>query len=91
MRLLLTAAVPGVRLDHVLLKITNTDSAAHAVTIAHSTNAQDKTDQVTTAIPATTGVRWVRPRSDLVQSDSTLHLDFAANHVGVITAYQIMR
>jgi hypothetical protein len=89
---------------HVLLRITNTHGSPHAVTIvaapgAGNSRAQHgaagpagsypvEADGVSSAIPATTGVRYVGASGRYFQTDGSVLLNFEPAHTGVITAVE---
>lgn len=89
---------------HVLLRVTNTHASPHAVTIVAAPGVGNpraqhgaagptgsypvEADGVSTAIPATTGVRYVGASGRYFQTDGSVLLNFESTHVGVITAVE---
>ena|SRR5438105_15321024 len=85
----------GVRLlcsnpDKVVVRITNTHGSTHVVGVARA-NAQDNpaADFASTAIPATTGVRWFSFEQRCLQADAGIYLNLDVGHTGAIQAFEL--
>jgi hypothetical protein len=99
MRVVVTA-----KAKHVGIRVTNTHASPHQVTCpavqgAGNTRAvygaagpggsnPTDPDYVSTAIPATTGVRWLSIAPRFFRSDGSYWLNFEAAHVGQILAVE---
>ena len=92
------------KVNRVAIRITNTSASPRQVTVKAAPNAGNprgvygaagpggsnpgEPDYVSTAIPATTGVRWLAPPARYLQSDGAIWLDFAAGHTGAVSAVE---
>ncbi|WP_439377480.1 hypothetical protein [Amycolatopsis lexingtonensis] len=80
--------------ERTLLRVTNTHSAAHNVTLKAGTYppaiASGQGDLVV-AVPANTGVAWIGPVESgrFLQNDGSLLVDVEASHAGTITAFRL--
>ena len=96
--------VVGIRPDHVALRITNTHTSPHAVTIVGVPGAGNprgqygaagpggsfpaEPDYAPAAIPANTGVIWLAPPSRYFRPDGCFWLNFEAGHTGTVSAIE---
>lgn len=86
--------ISGADPEFTLLRVTNTDSAAHNITIKAGTYppawAAGRGD-LTVSIAATTGVQWIGPFESgrFLRSDGSMWIDVEAAHAGTITALRI--
>jgi len=82
-------------LQGLFLEITNTHGATKVVTIPKGVGHQAITagqGDITYTIAATTGRALVNLEGARVcQEDGSVHVDFAADHAGVVSAYRIPR
>lgn len=82
--------------EHTLIRVTNTHSAAHNVTVKAGTGSAawmaGQGDLVQSAA-ATTGVEWLGPFTSarFQQQGTKLYVDFAAGHTGAITVFKLPR
>jgi hypothetical protein len=88
---------------YVAVRITNTHASPHSVTIpavqlagnaravygAPGPAVPTEPDFVSVAIPATTGVRWLRIPSRYFRSDGSFWLNFEAAHTGTASAVEL--
>ncbi len=95
----------NVKAKAVAIRITNTHTSTHAVTvqggapvgnsrgsytIGSGPVAAADPDFVTAVIPATTGVRWLAPSAGrFFRGDGSYWLNFEAGHTGTISAIEI--
>jgi len=76
------------KVGKTVLIIQNTAAATKVVTIVHAAS-QDNTDQASTAIAVTTGVRAMRPTKAMVQADGGIYVNYVAGHTGNINALEL--
>jgi hypothetical protein len=80
--------------ERTLLRVTNTHTAAHNVTLKAGTYppaiAAGQGDLVV-AVPANTGVAWIGPVESgrFLQNDGSVLVDVEASHTGTITAFRL--
>jgi 3-hydroxyisobutyrate dehydrogenase-like beta-hydroxyacid dehydrogenase len=81
----------GTEPRRVLIRISNTSAGTPTVTIVRGPGAQDPAaaDLVTTAIPATTGVRDIVVGTKYIQADGGIYLNITAGHTGVVQAFEL--
>ena len=80
--------------EHTLIRVTNTHSAAHSVTVKAGSGTQAwmaGQGDLTQSVAATTGVEWLGPFTSarFQQDGSTLYIDFASGHTGAITVFKM--
>jgi hypothetical protein len=74
----------------VLIRVTNTHSSPHDVTVAAGDDPPAfETVALAVTVPATTGVRYIGPLESAraIQDDGTIHLDLDTGHVGALEVY----
>ncbi|AUI56789.1 hypothetical protein [Amycolatopsis sp. BJA-103] len=80
--------------ERTLLRVTNTHSSAHNVTLKAGTYppaiASGQGD-VVVAVPANTGVAWIGPFESgrFLQNDGSVLVDVETAHAGTITAFRL--
>ncbi|MFM9616853.1 hypothetical protein ACKI14_02685 [Streptomyces turgidiscabies] len=82
--------------EHTVIRVTNTHSAAHNVTVkAGSGSAAWMAGQgdLVQSVALTTGVEWLGPFTSarFQQQGTKLYVDFAAGHTGAITVFKLPR
>lgn len=81
--------------DHsgIVLRVTNTHTAAHTVTLKAGTNppsVREGLGDLTFSVPADTGDVFVSfEPGRYIQATGLLHIDIEANHAGKIWAYKV--
>lgn len=82
--------------EHTVIRVTNTHSAAHDVTVkAGSGSAAWMAGQgdLVQSVALTTGVEWLGPFTSarFQQQGTKIYVDFAAGHTGAITVFKLPR
>lgn len=82
--------------EHTLIRVTNTHSAAHNVTVkAGSGSAAWMAGQgdLVQSVALTSGVEWLGPFTSarFQQQGSKMYVDFASGHTGSITVFKLPR
>jgi hypothetical protein len=97
--------VPAVKTRGIVIRVTNTHASPHQVTVravpgagnprgafggpGPSGSSPTEPNFVSTAIPATTGVRFIVVPAHFVQTDGSIYLDFEAAHTGTVSAAEV--
>lgn len=94
-----TLVTNGVEIDnvdpeHTLIRVTNTHSAAHNVTVKAGSGIQAwmaGQGDLVQSVALTTGVEWLGPFTSarFQQDGSKLYVDLAAGHTGTITVFKM--
>ncbi|MFJ9353754.1 hypothetical protein [Streptomyces mirabilis] len=79
-----------------LLRVTNTHSADHIVTIKAGTGIpawRRGQGDLAVTVTATSGVQWIGPISSsrFIQADGSIKVSTVAGHTGTITAFKVPR
>lgn len=80
--------------ERTLIRVTNTHSAAHNVTVKAGTGTQAwmaGQGDLVQAVALTSGVEWLGPFTSarFQQDGSKLYVDFAAGHTGAVTVFKL--
>lgn len=80
--------------EHTLIRVTNTHSSAHNVTVKAGTGTaawMAGQGDLTQSVALTTGVEWLGPFTSarFQQQGSKLYVDFATGHTGTITVFKL--
>ncbi|WP_371538393.1 hypothetical protein OG210_21905 [Streptomyces sp. NBC_00466] len=90
-------SLASVHPEELLIRVTNTDSSAHVVTVkAGGTNPpawRGGQGDLTVSVPATTGVVFIGPLSSsrFAQAGNVLNLDIVSGHAGKVTVFKVPR
>lgn len=94
-----TLVTNGVEIDnvdpeHTLIRVTNTHSAAHNVTVKAGSGIQAwmaGQGDLVQSVALTSGVEWLGPFTSarFQQDGSKLYVDLAAGHTGTITVFKM--
>ncbi|MFD3520417.1 hypothetical protein [Streptomyces sp. NPDC058653] len=82
--------------EHTLIRVTNTHSSAHSVTVKAGTSSaawMAGQGDLVQPVALTSGVEWLGPFTSarFQQPGTKLYVDFASGHTGAITVFKLPR